>query len=118
MRNEAKYICCIGGFIGFLTFFTVTLLLGEDALSAVLKGSVGCLFFSLCARGILHLVLSSLSATKSKSEETNVVVSPTGLNQEEAIDANPDSVVRDSAEAATAEAASDSPPTAAETVAA
>ena len=61
MRNEAKYICCLGGFIGFLSFFTVSLLLGLDVLDAVIRGSVGCLFFSLSARGILQLILKSLN---------------------------------------------------------
>ena len=74
MRNEAKYICCLGGFIGFLSFFSISLLLGEDALSAVLRGSVGCLFCSLCARGILQLVLLSFAATKNPTSEDEVVI--------------------------------------------
>lgn len=57
MKNEAKYVCCLGGFLGFLSFFTISLLLGNDVLDAVLRGSVGCLFCSLCFRGLLHLVL-------------------------------------------------------------
>ena len=61
MRNEAKYICCLGGFIGFLSFFTVSLLLGLDVLDAVVRGSVGCLFFSLSARGILQVILKSMN---------------------------------------------------------
>lgn len=61
MRNEAKYICCLGGFIGFLSFFTVSLLLGLDVLDAVVRGSVGCLFFSVSARGLLQLILKSLA---------------------------------------------------------
>ena len=65
MRNEAKYICCLGGFIGFLSFFTITLLLGDDVLDAVLRGSVGCLFCALCARGLLHLVLQTFYMGKN-----------------------------------------------------
>ncbi|MFP6901734.1 MAG: hypothetical protein VCA36_12380 [Opitutales bacterium] len=69
MRNEAKYICCLGGFIGFLSFFTVSLLMGKDVLDAVVKGSVGCLFFSLSARGILQLILKSLAIEKRRANE-------------------------------------------------
>ena len=118
MRNEAKYICCIGGLDGFLSFFAVSLLLGEDALAAVLRGSVGCLFCALCARGILHLILSSVSSSSHRPNHANVVTPSPGLEKESPAIAEPESVVRESAETATAEAVSDPPPTVPETLAA
>jgi len=118
MRNEAKYICCIGGFAGFLVFFLISLLLGQDALTSVLKGSVGCLFCALCTRGILHLILSSVSRSNNRANGTEVLAPPSGAEQEDSARMEPESVIRKSAETATAEAVSDPPPTVAETVAA
>ena len=117
MRNEAKYICCIGGFAGFLSFFSISLLLGEDALAAVLRGSIGCLFCSLCARGILHLILTSVSSSGNRPNRADAVTPLPGLEQEKPENAGLD-VVRESTEVATAEAVSDPPPTVAETIAA
>ena len=82
MRNEAKYICCLGGFIGFLSFFTVSLLLGLDVLDAVVRGSVGCLFFSLSARGILQLILKPLAKHNLRVPEGPEPSSPTTVPQE------------------------------------
>ncbi|MBG31386.1 MAG: hypothetical protein CMI31_15525 [Opitutae bacterium] len=118
MRNEAKYICCIGGFAGFLSFFAISLLLGEDALASVLRGSVGCLFCALCTRGILHLVLSSVSTSSNRVNGTDIVTPPSEPEQEDSAKMEPESVARKSVETATAEAVSDPPPTVAETVAA
>ena len=105
MRDEAKYVCCLGGFIGFISFFTISLLLGEDILAAVVRGSVGCLFCSLCARGILHLVLRSLAMAKN-GEGQRVVQSS---------DETPPSQSQEKPPTATAEIARESvpsPPTA------
>jgi len=82
MRNEAKYICCLGGFIGFISFFTITLLFGDDVLAAVVRGSIGCLFCSLCARGILHLVLRSLASAKN-GIGMKTIAAPTTKDSEE-----------------------------------
>lgn len=115
MRNEAKYICCMGGFLGFLSFFTISLLLGEDVLSAVVKGSVGCLFFALCARGILHLALTSLVAQKKPG--VAAFDAPAEGDQAEVTDA-PEEIARVSAEKATTEALSEPSPNAVESLAA
>ena len=108
MRNEAKYICCMGGFLGFLSFFTVSLLLGEDVLSAVARGSIGCLFCALCARGILHLALASVVGVKNKSGLVAVDL-PVDDDHQEATAA---------AETATTEAVSEPSPNAVESIAA
>ena len=82
MRNEAKYICCMGGFLGFLAFFTISLLLGNDVLDAVLRGSVGCLFCALCFRGLLHLILKGFRMTNvGVLEETAPAIEPSAPDE-------------------------------------
>ena len=116
MRNEAKYICCLGGFIGFLSFFSISLLLGEDALSAVLRGSVGCLFCSLCARGILQLVLLSFATTKNLTSEGEVVVPSPGPDQDQLSDT--EEIAQESDTVAAKEAVPEASPASIESVAA
>ena len=119
MRNEAKYICCLGGLIGFLSFFSISLLLGEDALSAVLRGSVGCLFCSLCARGILQLVLLSFATTKNLTSEGEVMVPSPGPDQYQLSDTDTEEIAQESDDkVATSEAVSEASPSSIESVAA
>ena len=118
MNNEAKFICCLGGFIGFLSFFPISLLLGEDALSAVLRGSVGCLFCSLCARGILQLVLLSFATTKNLTSEGEVVVPSSGSDQDQLSDTDTEEIAQESDKVATSEAVSEASPSSIESVAA
>ena len=118
MRNEAKYICCLGGFIGFLSFFSISLLLGENALSAVLRGSVGCLFCSLCARGILQLVLLFFATTKNLTNEGEVVVPSPGPDQDQLSDTDTEEIAQESDTVAASEAVPEASPASIESVAA
>ena len=117
MRNEAKYVCCLGGFLGFISFFTISLLLGEDVLAAVIRGSVGCLFCSICARGILHLVLEPLVTAKNGARKETDEASPS-LSSDEETPPSTEEIVQESAEAATTDALSEASPAAIEPAAA
>ena len=81
MNNQAKYICCLGGFIGFISFFTISLFRDLDVLAAVLRGSVGCLFFALSFRGILHLALKSLVSSEPNASNSSLADKVTNENE-------------------------------------
>ena len=116
MKNQAKYVCCLGGFIGFLSFFTISLFLGLDVLAAVIRGSVGCLFLALSCRGILHLALKSMVSSEPVVSSASQMDKVTSGN--EAASSNgpepKNEPVLASAKEATAEAVSEPPPPAAE----
>jgi hypothetical protein len=57
MNDDAKYFFCLGGFIGFLLFFSIGFALHGNASFALLLGSFGCLLISLSGRFLLGLVL-------------------------------------------------------------
>lgn len=57
MNDDAKYFFCLGGFIGFLLFFSIGFVLHGNASFALLLGSLGCLLISLSGRFLLGLVL-------------------------------------------------------------
>lgn len=57
MNDDAKYFFCLGGFIGFLLFFSIGFALHGNASFALLLGSLGCLLISLSGRFLLGLVL-------------------------------------------------------------
>ena len=57
MNDDAKYFFCLGGFIGFLLFFSIGFALHRNASFALLLGTFGCLLISLSGRFLLGLVL-------------------------------------------------------------
>lgn len=57
MNDDAKFFFCLGGFVGFLFFFSFGFALHGNATFAVLLGALGCLFISLSGRFLLDLVL-------------------------------------------------------------
>tara|TARA_B100001123_G_scaffold66019_1_gene73339 strand:- start:1699 stop:2061 length:363 start_codon:yes stop_codon:yes gene_type:complete len=116
MKNQAKYLCCLGGFIGFLSFFTISLFLGLDVLAAVIRGSVGCLFLALSFRGILHLALKSMVSSEpggSRASQMDKVTSGNEAASSDAVEPKTETVLA-SAKEATAEAVSEPSPTVAE----
>jgi hypothetical protein len=85
MRNDAKFIFCFSGFIGFLTFYFTATFLHNDFLFSVLHGAIGCMSFAVCGRFFLSIILKStlVSDKKSVSNPTlpqNSKISPTDRN--------------------------------------
>ena len=78
IKNDAKFIFCLSGFVGFLLFFLMSLLVHQDAVLGLLWGVSGCLSFSVLGRALLGLLLKgtlqpSLQSSNEflSSNETN-----------------------------------------------
>ena len=90
MNTDARFFFCISGFIGFILFFSLGWLVTGNALDALLRGSIGCLFFAVGGRIFLGAVLRSLSVEfSSNSKEPSAEAdssrdsSPPAANQSE-----------------------------------
>ncbi|OUU12728.1 MAG: hypothetical protein CBC00_01370 [Verrucomicrobia bacterium TMED40] len=57
MNDDAKFFFCLGGFVGFLLFFSISFALHGNATFALLLGALGCLLISMSFRFLLGLVL-------------------------------------------------------------
>ena len=57
MNDDAKFFFCLGGFVGFLLFFSIGFALHGNASFALLLGALGCLLISMSFRFLLGLVL-------------------------------------------------------------
>tara|TARA_Y100000287_G_C14111164_1_gene300154 strand:+ start:416 stop:733 length:318 start_codon:yes stop_codon:yes gene_type:complete len=67
MRNDAKFIFCFSGFIGFLTFYFTATFLHNDFLFSILHGAIGCMSFAVCGRFFLSIILKSTLVSDKKN---------------------------------------------------
>ncbi|MDG0965274.1 MAG: hypothetical protein P8P49_03965 [Opitutales bacterium] len=58
MNNDAKFFFCLSGFIGFVLFFMLGIIITNDLLTALVQSSFGCLFFAVCGRILLSFILN------------------------------------------------------------
>jgi|TARA_B110000495_G_scaffold129708_1_gene112872 hypothetical protein len=58
MNDDARFFFYLSGFVGFLLFFLLGILLTKDFLIALVQSSFGCLFFAICGRWILSFILN------------------------------------------------------------
>tara|TARA_B100001057_G_scaffold391841_1_gene400230 strand:- start:1346 stop:1693 length:348 start_codon:yes stop_codon:yes gene_type:complete len=72
MNDDAKFFFCLGGFVGFLLFFSIGFALHGNASFALLLGALGCLFIALSGRFLLGLVLSANLTVKGKGDGLHV----------------------------------------------
>jgi hypothetical protein len=84
MNDDAKYFFCLGGFIGFLLFFSIGFALHGNASFALLLGSFGCLLISLSGRFLLGLVLHGNLNMKINGPKV-VVDEGAGLNSPKSV---------------------------------
>ncbi len=86
MNDDAKYFFCLGGFIGFMLFFSIGFALHGNASFALLLGSLGCLLISLSGRFLLGLVLHGnlkmkVDVLKEDRDEGGPLNSPKSVNK-------------------------------------
>jgi len=67
MNNNAHFFFSLFGFFGFVFFFIVSCLTGEDLLFTLVKSTFGCLFFAIVGRFLLCFALNGL-----KNQSLNV----------------------------------------------
>lgn len=67
MNNNAHFFFSLFGFVGFVFFFIVSCLTGEDLLFTLVKSTFGCLFFAIVGRFLLCFALNGL-----KNQSLNV----------------------------------------------
>ena len=60
MNNNAHFFFSLFGFVGFVFFFIVSCLTGEDLLFTLVKSTFGCLFFAIVGRFLLCFALNGL----------------------------------------------------------
>jgi hypothetical protein len=58
MNNNAHFFFSLFGFVGFVFFFIVSCLTGEDLLFTLVKSTFGCLFFAIVGRFLLCFALN------------------------------------------------------------
>ena len=74
MNNDAKFIFFLSGFLGFVFFYSVSLMLARDLVLSLVYGTGGSLFFSFSGRLILDSMLkaklsSGISRQPSENED-------------------------------------------------
>lgn len=67
MNDFAKFFFCISGFLGFVLFFLLALLIYSDASQALFYGATGCLLFSMSGRFLLGFALKGIVAQGNAS---------------------------------------------------
>mgnify|MGYP006137973615 FL=1 len=65
MNDDARFFFYLSGFVGFLLFFLLGILLTKDFMIALVQSSFGCLFFAICGRWILSFILNGIIVDSS-----------------------------------------------------
>ncbi|MBT3666459.1 MAG: hypothetical protein HN548_03185 [Opitutae bacterium] len=67
MNNDARFFFYLSGFIGFVVFFLMGIIISQDFIVALVQSTFGCLFFSLCGRFLLSFILNGIIVESSQS---------------------------------------------------
>jgi hypothetical protein len=70
MNNDARFFFYFSGFIGFLVFFLMGIIISNDFIVALVQSTFGCLFFALCGRFLLSFILNGI-IVESKQDQLN-----------------------------------------------
>ena len=70
MNNDARFFFYFSGFIGFLVFFLMGIIISNDFIIALVQSTFGCLFFALCGRFLLSFILNGI-IVESKQIQPN-----------------------------------------------
>ena len=74
MKNDARFLFCFTGFVGFLLFYLIASLIHKNFAISLVHGTVGCLTFAIYGRFLLGILLKS-SLTSNPSTITTKPVS-------------------------------------------
>ena len=66
MNNDARFFFYFSGFIGFLVFFLMGIIISNDFIIALVQSTFGCLFFALCGRFLLSFILNGIIVESKK----------------------------------------------------
>ena len=66
MNNDARFFFYFSGFIGFLVFFLMGIIISNDFIIALVQSTFGCLFFALCGRFLLCFILNGIIVESKK----------------------------------------------------
>jgi hypothetical protein len=72
MNDDAKYFFFLSGFIGFIFFYGISLVLNHDPLQSLVYGSIGSLFFSLSWRMLLCSALKKVQCARDSEVGMNM----------------------------------------------
>ena len=76
MNQDARYVFCMAGFVGFILFFVTGWFLTGNALDALLRGCVACLVFAWSGRFLLGMLLRAVEENLAPVAEANLEVDP------------------------------------------
>jgi hypothetical protein len=68
MNNDARFFFYLSGFIGFLVFFLMGIIISNDFIVALVQSTFGCLFFALCGRFLLSFILNGIIVESEKAQ--------------------------------------------------
>jgi hypothetical protein len=69
MKNDARFLFCFTGFVGFLLFYLIASLIHKNFAISLVHGTIGCLTFAIYGRFLLGILLKS-SLTNNPSTIT------------------------------------------------
>lgn len=68
MNNDARFFFYFSGFIGFVVFFMMSIIISNDFIIALVQSTFGCLFFALSGRFLLSFILNGIIVESKKSQ--------------------------------------------------
>ena len=69
MNNDARFFFYFSGFIGFLVFFLMGIIISNDFIVALVQSTFGCLFFALCGRFLLSFILNGIIVESNEVQQ-------------------------------------------------
>ena len=69
MNNDARFFFYFSGFIGFLVFFLMGIIISNDFIIALVQSTFGCLFFALCGRFLLSFILNGIIVESNEVQQ-------------------------------------------------
>ena len=66
MNNNAHFFFYFSGFVGFLVFFLIGVIISNNILVAFVQGAFGCLFFAISGRFLLSFILNGIIVESGK----------------------------------------------------
>ena len=77
MKNDARFLFCFTGFIGFSLFYLIASVLHKNFAFSLVHGAIGCLCFAIYGRFLLGILLkNSMLSSPVSTVDKNIPSNP------------------------------------------
>ena len=77
MKNDARFLFCFTGFIGFSLFYLIASVLHKNFAFSLVHGAIGCLCFAIYGRFLLGILLkNSMLSSPVPTVDKNIPNNP------------------------------------------